>query len=137
MANEVRNTFDSPGLVAALLWQFAGFVASGLLLAVFASGDRTWFLGFVALVPWLFVLNRVQSLRGALLSGIGMTITFVLAVLPWFGAAFGAYVGIDWLPAMLALVVLAPVLQPQILAFALVRHVCRRRFGPVWSRPWR
>ncbi|MBK8286055.1 MAG: apolipoprotein N-acyltransferase [Ahniella sp.] len=133
MANELHDTPVSPSRFAMIAWQMSGIAASALLLALFVANDHTWFLGFVALVPWLLALDRVQSWRGTMLSGIGMSILFELAVFHWFGAAFGAYVGIDWLTATLVLAVLAPLLQPQILAFVLVRFVCRRRVGLVWS----
>jgi hypothetical protein len=61
-------------------------------------------------------LNRTRSFLGALASGWLMSLTFVGAVLPWFGAALGHYTGIGTLPALLVLLALAPLLQPQVLA---------------------
>jgi len=102
--------------------QLAGVAISALLLAPYAGGDA-WPLGFVAMVPWLLALNAARTLRIALLSAVLMTAAFAVAVFAWFGAAFGAYVGLDVLPASVILIALAPLLQPQLLAFALVRHV--------------
>ncbi|MCM2336616.1 MAG: apolipoprotein N-acyltransferase, partial [Pseudomonas sp.] len=87
--------------------------------------------GFVALVPWLLVLDRCGSWRAALWSGALMSIAFAAAVFHWFGAAIGAYTGAGALPATLALLVLAPLMQTQFLAFALVRHLVGQRHGPV------
>ena len=115
------------------LRSLAGIVASALLFAVYSRGGHAWWLGFVALLPWLLVLDRVRTWRGALASGIAMSIAFVAAVFSWFGAAIDAYVGIGVWPATLILCALAPVLQPQLLAFALVRHAVGRRHGP-WLR---
>ena len=109
----------------------AGLLASVLLLAVYARVPQAWVLGFVALVPWLLALNVTRSTAGALLGGVLMSVAFVAAVFGWFGAAIGAYTGVGVLPATLVLVVLAPLLQPQFVAFALVRHLVGRRHGPV------
>lgn len=114
---------------AALGTQLAGIAASTLLLALYASGGNAWPLGFVALVPWLFALNAARTLLAALLSAVLMTAAFTLAVFSWFGAAFGSYVGIDVLPATVILVALAPLLQPQVLAFVLVRQLVGLRHG--------
>ena len=106
-----------------------GIAASGLLLGLYAQGGAAWPLGFLALLPWLLALDRTRTAFGALASGWLMAVAFVAAVLPWFGAAFGHYTGIGTLPALLVLLALAPLLQPQLLAFALVRHGVNRRHG--------
>jgi len=109
----------------------AGILASALLLGVYALGGPAWPLGFVALVPWLLALDGVRSVRGALLSGALMSLAFVAAVLYWFGAAIGAYTGIGATTGTVILLALAPLMQPQLLAFALARHLAGRRHGPV------
>lgn len=115
---------------------FAGLLASALLLAVYARVPQAWALGFVVLVPWLLTLNAARStngmlLGGVLLSGVLMSVAFMAAVFGWFGAAIGAFTGVGALPATVVLVVLAPLLQPQFIAFALVRCLVGRRHGPV------
>ncbi len=110
-----------------------GIAASALLLGQYASGGSAYLLGFVALVPWLLSLQTTRSWSLALVSGWVMAIAFVAAVFGWFGAAFGAYVGVSQISAIVALLVLAPVLQPQFLAYVLVRHWARRQHGPVLS----
>lgn len=117
--------------LATIAWPLFGTVGSALLLGLYAHGGVAWPLGFIALVPWLLTLSSVPCVKGALLSGWLMAIAFVVAVFSWFGAAFGAYVGLGLLPSMLFLVALAPLLQPQVLAFALARHWVGRRQGMV------
>lgn len=111
----------------------AGIVASALALGLYARGGHAWPLGFVALVPWLLTLSRANTLISALLSGWLMSVAFVLAVFVWFGSAVGSFTGIGTPLALLVAAALAPLLQPQVLAFALVRHWVGARHGP-WLR---
>ncbi|MBW8368097.1 MAG: apolipoprotein N-acyltransferase [Arenimonas sp.] len=110
--------------------RLAGLLATALLLGLYAHGGAAWVLGFVALVPWLLVLDAGRTARSALAAGLLMSVAFVACLFAWFGAAIGAYTGIGALPGMAALLVLAPVMQPQVIAFALVRHLAGRRHGP-------
>lgn len=112
------------------LRMLAGVVGSALLLALYARGGAFWPLGFVALVPWLWSLDRHGSWLGVLLSAWLMSMAFMLAVFPWFAAGIGAYTGVGALAAMGVLLLLAPLLQVQLLAFALVRRWARTRHGP-------
>lgn len=119
------------GLLDSPRWRgLAGLALGALLLGVYARGGAAWALGFVALVPWLLVLDGVRTVRGALASGLLMSLAFVAAVFPWFGAAIGAYTGMGAGVGTAVLLVLAPVMQPQLVAFALVRHLVGRRHGP-------
>lgn len=116
--------------VRASRWQaVAGIAVSSLLLAVYARGGPAFALGFVALVPWLWALDGARTWRGALLSGVGMAIGFVAGVLAWFGIAIGGYTGIGPVAGTFTVLALAPLLQPQFFAFALVRHAVGRRHG--------
>jgi apolipoprotein N-acyltransferase len=110
---------------------FAGIVASAVLFGLYARGGVAWGLGFVALVPWLLTLQRDATMLRALVSGALMSVAFVAAVFYWFGAAIGAYLGMGAASATAVMLLLAPVLQPQFLAFALVRQWAGRRYGPV------
>ncbi|MET0807570.1 MAG: hypothetical protein ABWX93_02305, partial [Pseudoxanthomonas sp.] len=47
----------------------AGLLATAVLLGLYARGGPAWMFGFVAMVPWLLVLERASTLRGALLGG--------------------------------------------------------------------
>jgi apolipoprotein N-acyltransferase len=124
MFGETRSAHPLPRWLA-----IAGIVASALLLGLYARGGHFWPLGFVALVPWLLTLGATRTLSGALASGWLMSVAFVAAVFPWFGAAIGSYTGAGALPATLVLLVLAPLLQPQVIVFALVRYWAGRRYG--------
>jgi apolipoprotein N-acyltransferase len=86
-------------------------------------------LGFVALVPWLRTLDAERRLAGALAGAWAMAIAFTAAVFAWFGSAIGAYTGVGAGVGLGLLLLGAPLFQPQFLAFALVRHVARRRLG--------
>lgn len=88
-----------------------------------------WPLGFVVLVPWLLALDRLRSVRATLLAAVAMSMAFVAAVLGWFAPAISAYTGLHPALAMGLLLVLAPLLQPQFLVHALVRHAAGRRHG--------
>lgn len=114
------------------IWRLlAGVVASASLLGLYARGGHAWVLGFGLLVPWLLALNAASTFAGALLSGWLMSIAFVLAVFTWFGMALDTYAGIGTVPAVLTLCALAPLLQPQVMVFAVVRHLAGRRHGAV------
>lgn len=102
--------------------------ASAVLFRVYARFEQPWaVLGWFALVPWLAVLDGVRSLRGALAAGLVMTVVFTTVVFGWFATAMAQYTGATWGSAALAMVVLSPVLEPQFLVFAPVRHLLRRR----------
>lgn len=83
-------------------------------------------LGWVALAPWLAALDRVRGVRATLAVALVMAVGFELAQFGWFAAAVEAYTAT---PASLALALLAlaaPLLQPQIVTFALARRAARR-----------
>ena len=118
--------FSRPG------WRsLAGLVLSAALLGLYSRGGYGYLLGFVALVPWLLALNAIPTVAGNARSGLLMGIAFVAAVFAWFGAAIGAYTGIGSTTGLFVVLAAAPLLQPQIFAFALVRHIAGRRFGPI------
>ncbi len=108
----------------------AGLFATAVLLGLYARGGPAWVLGFVALVPWLLALDLCTRKRSALLLGALMSVAFMATAFHWFGAAIGAYTGGGAVPATLALLLVAPLLQPQFIAYALVRQWVGRRHGP-------
>jgi apolipoprotein N-acyltransferase len=85
-------------------------------------------------VPWLLVLDRTRSPREALVAGVVTSVAFVVGVFSWFGVAIADYAGVSRTTGFVVLVLLAPILQPQLVAFALARHVARRRAAG-WLRP--
>jgi apolipoprotein N-acyltransferase len=88
-------------------------------------------LGGIALVPWLLVLDASPSPAASLRSAWAMSVAFVAAVFAWFGLAIGDYTGVGGAAGLLVMLLAAPVLQLQVLAFALARHLAARRHGPV------
>ncbi|HET7792430.1 MAG TPA: apolipoprotein N-acyltransferase [Rhizobacter sp.] len=102
-----------------------------MLLGLYARGGAGWWLGFVALVPWLRTLDTTRTLVGSLLSAWAMSVAFVLAAFAWFGSAIGGYSQLGAPVGWMVLLIAAPLLQPQFFAFALVRHVASRRCGPM------
>lgn len=117
------------GLSPSRWRSFAGLLATALLLGLYARGGPAWGLGFVALVPWLLVLNTDRTPLRVLAIGALMSVAFVAAAFHWFGAAIGAYTGVGAAPATVALLVSAPLMQPQFIAYALVRQWAGRRYG--------
>ncbi len=55
-----------------------------------------------------------------------MSGAFVIAVFAWFASAIATYTGNAVATSLAALILLAPLLQPQLVTFALARHVARR-----------
>ncbi|TDR37736.1 apolipoprotein N-acyltransferase [Tahibacter aquaticus] len=115
------------------LWRaLAGVIASASLLALYARGGDAWVLGFVLLLPWLLALDATRTFTDTLLSGWLMSVAYIVAAFLWFGAALATYTGIGTFSAVLMLCVLAPLLQPQVIVFAVVRHLARRHHHSAW-----
>lgn len=91
-----------------------------LLLALYARGH--WWLGFVALLPWMAWLDRPAPLGMRLLRAWLLSLAYVAATLAWFGTAIGHYA--QWAPGLglLVLMLVAPLMQPQLIVWALVRQ---------------
>jgi apolipoprotein N-acyltransferase len=105
----------------------AGVTGSALLLWLYAQGGALWPLGFVMLLPWLLSQERAQGLGAALLSGLLMSLGMVLAAFAWFAPAIASYTGGSPALALLLLALAAPLLQPQLLVFALLRQLLWRQ----------
>jgi apolipoprotein N-acyltransferase len=91
-------------------------------------------LGWVALVPWLAVLDRARSIREVVLAAWLMSVAFELAVFGWFARAIETYTGAPHAAALALLALAAPLLQPQLVVFALVRHGARTAATPAAGR---
>ena len=108
-------------------------MASAGAFALYARFDWPWLvLGWVGLVPFLAVLDRAASPRDALAAGLVMAVAFEGLVFGWFPGAIQTYTGAPWTLALLVLLAMAPFLQPQLVAFALARHVVRRGGAGLW-----
>ena len=110
---------------------WAGILASALLCALYARGGAGWLLGFVALVPWLRTLDAKRTVAGVPLGAWAMSLSYAAAVITWFGSAIGSYTQLGTAAGVTLLLLAAPLLQPQLLVFALVRHIVGRRYGLV------
>jgi apolipoprotein N-acyltransferase len=108
----------------------AAVAASAGLAFVYARGGAAWTLGFVAFVPWMLALQAETSLARSLLGAWAMAVAFTLAVFAWFGSAIGTFTQLGDAAGLAIVLVAAPLLQPQFLAFALVRHLAGRQHGP-------
>ncbi len=113
--------------------RWLGVAASAALCGLYAQGGPGWLLGFVALVPWLRGLDGTASLGRALLVAWAMAVGFTLTVFYWFGTAVGQFTQIGTGLGLAGLLLAAPLLQPQFLSFAVVRHLARRRHGAARS----
>lgn len=109
----------------------AGILASAVLAGLYVRGGPAWVLGFVLLVPWLRTLDATRSLGGALLGGVVMTVAYTAAGFGWFGHAIGRFTGTGDAVGLAVLLLGAPLLQPQFVAFAVVRHAVGRWRGPL------
>lgn len=107
-----------------------GIAASAVLSGLFLHSGFGWFLGFVAFVPWLLLLDEEQTLRRTLLSAYAMCVAFTVAVFAWLGIALGNYVQVGGTTGLIVLILAAPLFQPQFFAFALARRLADRH-GPL------
>ncbi|MFI5396148.1 MAG: apolipoprotein N-acyltransferase [Candidatus Binatia bacterium] len=115
------------------LVECAAVLASAFAFLLYEQLAWPWVvLGWVALVPWLAVLDRGRSLREALSAGLLMSVALVLIVFGWFATSIQAYTGIPWAAALLVLGLFAPVMEPQFITFALARYLARRRGAGFW-----
>ncbi|MEN9629937.1 MAG: hypothetical protein RJA10_3165 [Pseudomonadota bacterium] len=116
----MRTRLPSPAAALAL-------AAGALLLALYARG--AWPLGFVALLPWLWLLGRTRGWAGTGAAALAMSVALVLSSFGWFGIAIGRFTGLGPEAGVALLLPLAPLLQPQVLAWALLRRAVRARHG--------
>jgi apolipoprotein N-acyltransferase len=109
----------------------AGIVVSALLFSVYSRGGYAYPLGFIALVPWLLALNAGRSFVGAIANGWLMSIAFTGAVFWWFGLAIADLLIVSESFGLFALLLAAPIFQPQVMMFAIVRYLAGLRHGVV------
>lgn len=100
-----------------------------LLLALYARGQ--WWLGFVALLPWLMWLDTPAPWGRRLLRAWLLSLAFALAGFGWFGTAMAHYAQWPQPAGWLVLVLIAPLMQPQLMAWALVRQGLGARQRPL------
>ncbi|MBN1205801.1 MAG: apolipoprotein N-acyltransferase [Myxococcaceae bacterium] len=102
--------------------------ASSLLVWLVGRIEVVWvWAGWVALVPWLAVLDRARTARQALAAGLVLCVVFTGVIFGWFAEALREYAQSSSAWAYwLVLLLCAPLLQPQFITAALARHLARR-----------
>lgn len=102
-------------------------VVSSLAYALYSRATWPWIaLGWVGLVPWLRVLDRLSTMRRALAAGTAMAVAFELAVFGWFAPAMADYTGAPTVVLLAIVTLLSPFLQPELVTVALARVYVRR-----------
>ncbi|MCY1018033.1 apolipoprotein N-acyltransferase [Pyxidicoccus sp. MSG2] len=97
------------------------------MLALFSGLRMPWtLLGWVALVPWLAVVDGARSRREALGLGLALGAVFSAAVFGWFAGSVQSYSQAPLWVCWLALLLMSPVVQLQFPLAALARYVARR-----------
>ncbi len=124
-----RTPGETPGRLGTSSAALAVVVAA-LAIARWSHVDRIGFVvGWVALVPWLAVLDRTASWRATLLAGWAMSVAFTLAVFGWFAVAVAGYTGAPLTLAYLLAALAAPLIEPQFVVYALARRYARAASG--------
>lgn len=103
-------------------------VATSLGVWLFGRIEPLWsWLGWVALVPWLAVLDRARTVRQALAAGLVLSVVFTGVIFGWFADALGAYAQSSaiWM-FWVVLLLFGPIMQPQFITAALARYLSRR-----------
>ncbi len=107
-----------------------GAVGSSLLFWLYSRVELPWLvLGWVAMVPWLLVLDRARSWRAALAAGVALSVGFTVVICGWFPGALQGYSRAPAWVCWLVLLVLAPIFEPQFITFALARYLARKAPG--------
>ncbi len=105
------------------VFRFSAILASAVLFALYARVELPWaWLGWIALIPWLATLDRERTTGAAVASGAAMSMAFTVGVFSWFAEAVARYTHAPLGVAYGLILVAAPLLQPQFMVFAAVRH---------------
>ncbi len=110
-------------------------LGGALMLALFVRGH--WWLGFCVLLPWMAWLDwppkqRQRPLR-LLMQAWLLSLAYAAAAFAWFGTAIAHYAQWPQAQGLAVLLLIAPLLQPQLLVWVLVRQWLGARQGP-WLR---
>lgn len=131
LPKRLRRFWASKRLRDRLLVLALGAFASAYLLSICSRTAGSSYLAcLVAFVPWLLTLERAERRRDALFAGLVMSIFFVALVFPWFPETAASYAGASPSVVWPLFLLLAPVLEPQFVVFALVRLAVRRADRP-------
>jgi apolipoprotein N-acyltransferase len=93
------------------------------------AGLTAWgaWLLWIALVPWIAWLDAEVRLPRIAAASCAGTLLFTVAVFWWFGVGIAEYAGWPAWGGLAALLLFAPVLQPQLVGWSLARAALRRR----------
>jgi len=105
-------------------------LATGALIGLGAGLERhlAWVV-FVALVPWLAAVERARTLRHSLLLGAGLAAAYAALALEWFPPALAGYSGAPLAACWAATLAGAPLLEPQLVVYALAYRWAAERGG--------
>jgi apolipoprotein N-acyltransferase len=104
----------------------AAIIASAVMSALYARHDAPW-LVFVSLIPFMLALDRLAKWTHVLTASVALSVVFSALVFSWFPAAAAGYSGLPVGVWWAALVLFAPIFQPQFVTWALARHFLRGR----------
>jgi apolipoprotein N-acyltransferase len=100
------------------------------LLVPFTHLREGWSaIGFVALTPWLWAVDRARSLRHSIALGAGLSLVLATAASGWFPSVATRYTGYSTWAVWCVWLAAAPFLQPQPIVFAATRWLVRSRPG--------
>ncbi|MDC0746449.1 apolipoprotein N-acyltransferase [Polyangium mundeleinium] len=131
LPKRLRRFWTSKRLRDRLLVLTLGAFASAYLLGVCSrTAGASYLACLVTFVPWLLTLERAERFRDALFAGLVMSVFSVALVFPWFPETAASYAGTSPSLVWPLFLLLAPVLEPQFVVFALVRLAVRRADRP-------
>ena len=126
LQKRLRRLWKAKRLCDRLLVLSLGALASGSLFGLMSrTAGGSFVFCFLALIPWLVAQERVLRPRDAALAGLFMSVSLVTFAFPWCPEAAAEYAGTSSLLVWPLFLLLAPLLQPQFLVFALVRLAVR------------
>ncbi len=111
---------------------FLSVVTSLLLWASFPGGGAIWPLLFVALVPFLLVISRV-NVKGAAFWGLICGLVHFILLLYWIVIVLGKYGSLAWFISLPALLLLAFYMSLYFALFALFSRYILLTFPPAVS----
>jgi len=111
-------------------WRLAALAASTALCGLYATVRAPWqWLGWFALVPWLLELDAAENPRTALADAWLFSVAFAAVALWWLPGAVHDYTSAPLAACWALQLLLAPLLEPQLLIFAAARRYAGRAAG--------
>ncbi|HEY8210373.1 MAG TPA: apolipoprotein N-acyltransferase [Myxococcaceae bacterium] len=103
--------------------RLSALAASTALCALYATGRAPWqWLGWFAFVPWLVDLDAAEDARTALLDAWLFTVSFTAAAFWWLPVVIHRYTSVPLAACWAVHLGLAPLLEPQFIAYAAARR---------------